>query len=72
MGGAVKMVSFIRQVLGLFQPGHKQKRVTVCDENERAINLAEPSLGSARSRHIDVRHRFLRELIAKEAIKMVK
>lgn len=72
MDDVVKMVQLARQILEFLQPGQKPKRVTVFDNNERAINLAEPPLGSAHGKHIDVRHHYLWILVAKQTIKVSK
>lgn len=71
MGDAVKLLKFARQVPGLLQPGHKQKRlITEFEDNERAITMTKNSLGSAGSKYIHVHHHYLRELLAKKAITM--
>ena len=51
---------------------YKQKRVTVFEDNEGAISLASNRLASARSKHIDVRYHFLRELVEQKQIAIVK
>lgn len=56
----------------MVQLGHVQKCVTVYEDNEGAIYLAENPLGSARCKHVDVRHHFLREPVAKQEIKIGK
>ena len=63
MGDDVKELLFVRQVLRFLRPGHKKKRVTVFEDNEGAISLASNRLVSGRSKHIGVRHHFLRELV---------
>ena len=42
--------------------------IVVHEDNEGAIKLAGNPLSSARSRHIDVRHHFLREKVAQKEI----
>lgn len=69
MGDVVKMVQVCRHVLGLFQPGHKQKCVIVFEDNEGATKLAGNPLGPARSVDIAVRHHILRKSVAKQEIK---
>ena len=53
----------MRQVLRFLRPRHKEKRVTIFEDNEGAISLASNRLASARSKHIGVRYHFLRELV---------
>ena len=72
MGDGVKELLFVRQVLRFLRPGHKEKRVTVFEDNEGAISLASNRLASARSKHIDVRYHFLRELVEQKQIAIVK
>ena len=72
MGDGVKELLFVRQVLRFLRPGHKEKRVTIFEDNEGAISLASNRLASARSKHIDVRYHFLRELVEQKQIAIVK
>lgn len=51
-------VQFVRQVLGLLQPDHEQKYVTLFEDNEGAMNVTKKPR-SAGSTHLDV-HRYLR------------
>ena len=63
----VKELRFVIQVFKIFAT-YKQKRVTVFEDNEGAISLASNRLASARSKHIDVRYHFLRELVEQKQI----
>ena len=72
IGDGVKELISVRQVLRFLRPGHKEKRVTVFEDNEGAISLASNRLASARSKHIDVRYHFLRELVEQKQIAIVK
>ena len=70
MGDCVKEALFVRNVLTFMDPNEKGKRILVQEDNEGAIRLANNPLSSARTRHIDVRHHFLRELVQEQAIKI--
>ena len=72
MGDGVKKLLFVREVLRFLRPGHKEKRATIFEDNEGAISLASNRLASARSKHIDIRHRFPRELVEQKQIAIVK
>ena len=66
MGDGVKEAIFMRGVLTFFLvPDYKLEHIEVFEDNEGAKALAENPLSSSNSKHIDVRHHFLRELVAK-------
>ena len=64
MGDGVKEALFVRGVLSFLVPDHKLGGITVLEDNEGAKALAENHLSSSNSKHIDVRHHFLRELVS--------
>ena len=64
MGDGVKEALFVRGVLSFLVPDHKLGGITVLEDNEGAKALAENPLSSSNSKHIDVRHHFLRELVS--------
>jgi len=70
MGDCVKEALFVRNVLAFIDPTEEGKRLLVKEDNEGAIRLANNPLSSGRSRHIDVRHHFLRELVKEQTIKI--
>ena len=72
MGDGVEEILFVRQMLRFLRPGYKKKRVTVFEDNQGAIGSASNRLASGRSKHIDVRHHFLRELVEQKQIAIVK
>ena len=49
-------------MLQFLRPSRKPRKVDVLEDNQGAIALAENPLSSSRSKHIDVRHQFLRNL----------
>ena len=62
MGDSVKEAQFVNGMLQFLRPGRKPRKIDVLEDNEGAIALAENPLSSSRSKHIDVRHHFLRNL----------
>ena len=62
---------FVRNLLSFLVPGRTHKCITVREDNEGAISLANNPLSSARSRHIDVRHHFLREKVADGTVRII-
>lgn len=61
----VKEAIFVRGVLTFLVPDHKFERIKVFEDNEAAKRLEENPHSSSYSKHIIVRHPFLRELVAK-------
>ena len=68
MGDGVKEALFVRNLLSFVLPSEKQKVLRVLEDNQGAIALAKNPLGSSNSKHIDVRHHFIRDLVEKEDI----
>ena len=68
MGEVVKEALFVRNVLEFLVPGVHKSPIVVCEDNEGAIKLADNALSTARTRHIDIRHHFLREKVDKKEI----
>ena len=62
MGDGVKEALFVNGMLQFLRPGRKPRKIDVFEDNEGAIALAENPLSSSSSKHIDVRHHFLRNL----------
>ena len=55
----------MRYVWSFVFPGFGEVCITVFEDNERAKHLAQNPKCTSNSKHIDVRHHFLRELIFK-------
>ena len=68
MGDGVKEALFVHGVLEFLSPGKKLRGIRVLEDNEGAIALAENPISSSNSKHIDVRHHFLSELVENEKI----
>ena len=60
---------FVRSVMSFMQPNVYE--ITLMEDNERAKAIAENTLSSGRSKHIDVRWHFVRELVEKKELKVV-
>lgn len=62
LGDGVKEGLFAKAVASFMAPSLIKKTIMVYVDNEGAINLASNPLSSARTKHIDVRFHFVREL----------
>ncbi|CAB1120503.1 unnamed protein product [Ectocarpus sp. CCAP 1310/34] len=70
MGDGVKEALFVNGMLQFLRPSAKPRKIDVFEDNEGAIALAENPLSSSRSKHIDVRHHFLRNLTEEGVIEV--
>ncbi|CAB1119861.1 unnamed protein product [Ectocarpus sp. CCAP 1310/34] len=61
-GLAVTEALFVRGVLSFIAPETSGTKIKVLEDNKRALALIENPFSSARSKHIDVRFHFIREL----------
>lgn len=61
-GEGVKEALFVRAVLSFVAPETNGASIQVREDNQGAIALVQNPLSSARSKHIDVRFHFIREL----------
>ena len=57
-------------MLQFLRPSVEPRKIEVLEDNEGAIALAENPLSSCRSKHIDVRHHFLRNLTEEGVIEI--
>ena len=71
VGDIVKEALFLRNILEFFDPGQSMVSIPVHEDNAGSIKLVESPLSSARSRHIDIRHHFVRGLCENGIIRMV-
>ena len=60
--------SFLGAVFEYLQPHLPKMRVRISEDNEGAIKLAANPICTNRTKHIDVRHHFLREKVEKDII----
>ena len=62
LGDGVNEGPFVKAVLSFIVPSLSEKSIKVLVDNEGATNLAANTLSSTRTKHIDVRFQFIREL----------
>ena len=65
LADTIKEAMFMRYVWSFIFPGFGEVCMTVFEDNEGAKHLAQNPKCTSNSKHIDVRHHFLRELIFK-------
>jgi hypothetical protein len=63
LGDAVKELLFLRQVWRFMIPGKGMPCFPVFEDNQGALQLSKNPVSNSNSKHIDVRHHFLRELV---------
>ena len=68
MGDGVKEALFVNGIRQFLRPSRKPRKINVLEDNKGAMALAENPLSSSRSKHVDVRHHFLRNLTEQGAI----
>ena len=68
IGDGVKEALFAKGVLSFLVPELSEKCIDVFVDNAGAISLATNPLSSARTKHIDVRFHFIRELVRSKTI----
>ena len=62
LGDAVKELLFLRQIWRFMFPGKVMPCFPVSEDNQGAVQLVQNPVTNSNSKHIDVRHHFLREL----------
>ena len=67
-GDGVKEALFVNVVLSFIAPKTRGARIKVLEDNQGAKILIENALSSARSKHIDVRFHFIRDLLRRGMI----
>ena len=63
LGNAVKKLLFLRHVWRFMLPGKGRPCFPIFDDNQGAVQLSQNPVSNANSKHIDVRHHLLRELV---------
>ena len=63
LGDAVKELLFLRQVWRFMIPGKGIPCFPVFEDNQGALQLSKNPVSNSNSKHIDVRHHLLRELV---------
>ena len=72
LGDAVKELFFLRQVWHFMLPRKVMPCLPVFEDNHGALQLAQNPITNSNSKHIDVRHHFLRERVRQRDIKVVQ
>ena len=65
------MVLFTKAVLEFLQPQIPGRTVEAFEDNQRAIALGENPISTGRTKLIDARYHFIRELVEKKVLRMV-
>ena len=68
LGDGVKEALFVKGVLSFIIPSISENCIKVFVDNDGAISLANNPLSSARTKHMDVRFHFIRELTRSKTI----
>ena len=63
LGDAVKELLFSRKIWRFMIPGKGMPWFPVFNDNQGALQLSKNPMSNSNSKHIDVRHHFLRELV---------
>ena len=73
LGDAVKELLFLRQVWRFMLPSKVMPCFPIFEDNQgAAVQLAQNPITNSNSKHIDVRHHFLRELVRQRDIIVVQ
>ena len=62
-GDAVKELLFLRQVWHFMSPGKGMPCFSIFEDNQGAVQLSQNPVADSNTKHIDVRHHVLRELV---------
>ena len=69
LGDAMKKLLFLRQVVWRFMlPGKGMPCFPIIEDNQGAVQLLQNPVSNSDSKHIDVCHHFLRELVCQRDI----
>ncbi len=69
LSAASQQIVFLRALLDSLGFGLGEPSILLAD-NLGAISLAKNPIGSRRSKHIDIRHHYIRELVENDVIKL--
>ena len=72
LGDAVKELLFLRQVSRFMLPSKVTPCFPVFEDNQGVVQLAQNPITNSNSKHIDVRHHFIRKLVQQRDIKVVQ
>ena len=71
MSDVAKEILFFRLVWRFMLPRVGMPCIPLFEDNEGAIQIAKHPISNSNSKHIDVRHHFLRELIERKEIEII-
>ena len=71
MSDVAKEILFLRQVWRFMLPRAGMPCIPLFEDNEGAIQIAKHPISNSNSKHIDVRHHFLRELVERKEIEII-
>ena len=63
LGDTLKNLLFLRQVWRFMLPGKRMSCFPIFEDNQGAVTLSQNPVSNSNSKHNDVRHHFLRELV---------
>ena len=66
-----KEILFLRQVWCFMSPKARMPCIAMYEDNEGAIQIAKHPISNSNSKHIDVRHHFLREQVEWKEIEII-
>ena len=68
MAQGAKTALFTKAVLDFMQPGIVRETIDLFEDNQGAIAIAENPISGGRTKHIDVRHHFIRKLVERKVL----
>ena len=71
LADVIKEVLFLRQVWRFMLPDVGMPCIPVFEDNEGAVQLAKNPITNSNSKHIDVRHHLLRDLVRRKGISII-
>ncbi|CAB1113036.1 unnamed protein product [Ectocarpus sp. CCAP 1310/34] len=71
LGDVVKEILFLRQIWRFMLPQVGMPCIPIFEDNQGAIQLAQNPISNSNSKHIEVRHHFLRELVERKEISVI-
>lgn len=66
-----KEILFLRQVWRFMLPKELRPCIPLYEDNEGAIQIAKHPISNSNSKHIDVRHHFLRQLVDEKEVEII-
>ena len=66
-----KEILFLRRVWCFMLPKVRMPFIAMYEDNEGAIQIAKHPISNSNSKHIDVRHHFLRELVKRKEVENI-